>query len=1141
MSALGRLVASVVLDTAEFTGGTDKAQMAAAKMATNIDRQMRSIESSVKSSMVGIGAAIGAGFSIAALNTMVNETVKAAAALDDMSEKTGASVETLSGLVEVAKIGGHEIGTLEQAMTKLAKGGEGTSRALGALGISAKDASGNLKDTGTLTQEIAGKLIAYADGTGKAAIAQDLFGKSGAQLLPFLKDLALSGSLVVKTTTEQAAAAETYEKTLNKLAIAKGDLVRIAVTQLVPTLQVVADMLLKSKTSADGTLASVKGLAEDGSIQRWGEQAAYAAGFVVDAFSSVATAAKVTGQAIAASAQIAGTIAEGVASGVPAIVIAEKVLSLQRDGATQIDRILQGHKSIRFELDAQFAKQREINAIVAKYAGGEFKDARDLRVAAGLQYTSAGGNAVTSKKVIDDSKKALEEYVKAALAAAAADDELAKSLAALEDKQTAAILGTEKQIENIQFETSIMGLSNDERQKAIALRALETSGIDKQSTAYETLKGRLTEALAQQAEQHAALEASRLAATNQVGAWNDLASVVIDTFRRGKDALKDFARSMLELFARKYILQIGAGLTGSTALSASAEALGQGSAAGSLGNLLGLGSAGGLFGSSAAYGAAIGTTSIGAGSQAAMLAAQTGEFGAAGLSATAGSAGGMGSMMAAAGPYVAFALAAYGLYKAFAQKAGGPKEGGSFTGMFNDIGALGTGSSPGWYGVNTANANVQQLVTATGLALGQSISRYGGSTSGFGIGLGYDADPRGTAQSRITSYLKDATGAQLFGNSGMEIGRGNEGVALQLEMSRLLVEGLKASNINEQIKALFTGFDTASATQASIDALIASAEELNSVLGMLASVTISGLTVDSLKAMQAAGESLAQTASRVTGNFAALQDLFSTDAEKMARDQQLIADAFASINVAVPDSIAGFKALIDSLDLSTDSGRSLYNVLIATGPKFKQIQDSMTGMLGAVTQSVVETYNAFATVSANIPTYNPASGYTPGNSEARASLADQLRASLTSEASPYTLAQKYATAKAQFDANLTLAQSGNADAISASFGLFQNFTGLSRQVNASSGQYNTDYFGGLNALGALTAGSARPFTAADYTAGNAQVVQALNANFNAVAAQTAALIENATEINAETVAILERIANATEKPASPGALTSTTL
>lgn len=71
-----------------------------------------------------------------------------------------------------------------------------------------------------------------------------------------------------------------------------------------------------------------------------------------------------------------------------------------------------------------------------------------------------------------------------------------------------------------------------------------------------------------------------------------------------------------------------------------------------------------LLGSNAAYGAAIGTTSVGAGSQAAMLAAQTGEFGAAGLKATA-SAAGTTSAIATAVPYVAAALVALNVLGAF--------------------------------------------------------------------------------------------------------------------------------------------------------------------------------------------------------------------------------------------------------------------------------------------------------------------------------------------------------------------------------------------------------------------------------------------------------------------------------------------
>ena len=73
---------------------------------------------------------------------------------------------------------------------------------------------------------------------------------------------------------------------------------------------------------------------------------------------------------------------------------------------------------------------------------------------------------------------------------------------------------------------------------------------------------------------------------------------------------------------------------------------GGGSIMGDLSSLLSIGnsfSSGGLlggagamlFGNSAAYGAALGTTSIGAGSQAAMLASQTGVFGAEGAALTA--------------------------------------------------------------------------------------------------------------------------------------------------------------------------------------------------------------------------------------------------------------------------------------------------------------------------------------------------------------------------------------------------------------------------------------------------------------------------------------------------------------------------
>lgn len=155
-----------------------------------------------------------------------------------------------------------------------------------------------------------------------------------------------------------------------------------------------------------------------------------------------------------------------------------------------------------------------------------------------------------------------------------------------------------------------------------------------------------------------------------------LVTALIEGGESGGKKLRSIIEAELKrpitVFVRAVVDILGSGINsaiGGKAGSTLGSTLG-----GAVGNLFS-GSALGatLFGNSAAYGAAIGTTSVGAGSQAAMLAAQTGEFGAAGLSATAGSAG-FGASMAAAGPYVLAALAvanALGLFRSTKQVGGG--------------------------------------------------------------------------------------------------------------------------------------------------------------------------------------------------------------------------------------------------------------------------------------------------------------------------------------------------------------------------------------------------------------------------------------------------------------------------------------
>lgn len=212
-----------------------------------------------------IGTALGGFIAAGTFAVAIKESISFAAALDDMAEKTGASVENLSALSRVAAIGGHSMELLETGMVRLVKAlsgaddeSKGAAHALATLGLSA--ASLRNLDTGEALKVVADRMGEYKDGAGKTALALDLFGRSGAQLLPLLKDLGESGKLNATVTTAQAAAAEAYEKNLKRVGVAAGETTRAIAMDLLPTLTKVSERMAQ---------AFAPGLVE-GFTSRWG-------------------------------------------------------------------------------------------------------------------------------------------------------------------------------------------------------------------------------------------------------------------------------------------------------------------------------------------------------------------------------------------------------------------------------------------------------------------------------------------------------------------------------------------------------------------------------------------------------------------------------------------------------------------------------------------------------------------------------------------------------------------------------------------------------------------------------------------------------------------------------------------------------
>ena len=137
----------------------------------------------------GIGAALAAGMSA----LQIANVVQVADQLDDLSEKTGISVERLSALRFAGEAVGTELTSLTTGVRELSKrmadaagGGKATSEAFRAIGVEVKNADGSLRSADEVLLDVADKFAQYEDGAAKAALAQELFGKSGADMIPFL-------------------------------------------------------------------------------------------------------------------------------------------------------------------------------------------------------------------------------------------------------------------------------------------------------------------------------------------------------------------------------------------------------------------------------------------------------------------------------------------------------------------------------------------------------------------------------------------------------------------------------------------------------------------------------------------------------------------------------------------------------------------------------------------------------------------------------------------------------------------------------------------------------------------------------------------------------------------------------------------
>ena len=317
MADLGSLVVKLSAETSEFRADLGRTARLLDRHANDMKTSLQRVSSIAQTTFaVAIGAT-----SVAALRDFVTHTLEAAAALQGLSEQTGASTTALSGFTPVATISGTAIEAIGANLAKLSKGlagvddeTAGATKALQFLGIRAKDVSGNLRDPAEVMNDVALKLAEFEDGAGKTAIAMELFGKSGATMLPFLKDLAENQDLNIRLTAKQIEEADNASKAMGRMRAESNFVAQTLVTAAIPSMSVLTQELKRVFLGTDNAVEGIQRMRAEGTLTNWAEKTAYAIAVVIDALRGIGhTIKSVIGSfsAVWADIELAGTFLAG--------------------------------------------------------------------------------------------------------------------------------------------------------------------------------------------------------------------------------------------------------------------------------------------------------------------------------------------------------------------------------------------------------------------------------------------------------------------------------------------------------------------------------------------------------------------------------------------------------------------------------------------------------------------------------------------------------------------------------------------------------------------------------------------------------------------------------------------------------------
>ena len=261
MATIGRLSVKIDADSTGLTSGLRSAEGGVNSFSLKAGALVDKLK------LIGPAAILAGG----ALGVaMVRNVANTADALGKLSTRTGVAVEDLSRLQYAASLSDVSTEQLSGGITRLSRNmsdaaaGTGEAgKAFEAMGISVANADGTLRAQRDVLNDVADRFATYEDGAQKSALAQQIFGRAGAQMITMLnggskalKEMADESDRLGNTIdTKTAKAAERFNDNITRLNTAVGGVSRQIAGPMIQALADMTDRMNEASKAGNGLLS----------------------------------------------------------------------------------------------------------------------------------------------------------------------------------------------------------------------------------------------------------------------------------------------------------------------------------------------------------------------------------------------------------------------------------------------------------------------------------------------------------------------------------------------------------------------------------------------------------------------------------------------------------------------------------------------------------------------------------------------------------------------------------------------------------------------------------------------------------------------------------------------------------------------